>query len=305
MTSESIDKNKIDQTKISYLSQKYKLINEIGSGSFGEVYLAEENATNKFYAIKIEEKKKNSRLKDEYNIYKKLKDNGILSGIPKISNFIETTKYNIMVMQLLGKSLDCLLTEFDGKFDLQTVLKLGINIINLLRQIHDAGVIHRDIKPNNFLIGRDDDQELYIMDFGLSKQYIVKNEHIKMHIERSLVGTARYASINVHIGIEPSRRDDLESVGYMLIYFLKGRLPWQGLKKKEGIDQVKVIGNAKMYVSIKKLCENIPKCFLQYIEYCRNLQFDEIPDYDHLINLFKSCPSIDNNICDQLKYIWN
>jgi serine/threonine protein kinase len=288
-------------TDILHLGDKYKLINKIGSGSFGEVYIAMDKKSKNTYAAKIEEKKKNSRLKEEYNIYKKLKRKGVVNGIPDIIKFIETDKQQIIIMELLGKSLDILLEDNNGKLNLASVLKLGINIVTLLEKIHNAGFIHRDIKPNNFLIGVDN-PDVYIMDFGLSKQYISSNKkHINMKVERSLVGTARYASINVHMGIEPSRRDDLESVGYMLVYFLKGKLPWQGLKKKKGTDQIKLIGDTKMYTKLTNLCNDIPPCFIEYIKYCRNLNFDETPDYEYLKDLFNNI-AIERNI--ELMYCW-
>ena len=218
-------------TESTFLSNKFKFIKRIGSGSFGEVYMVQNK--NNIYAAKIEEKSRKLILKEEYNIYKKLHKNGMLYGIPEIRTYIETPRYNMLIMELLGRGLDYLLEKNNGTFDLSTVLEIGINITKILQQVHSAGIIHRDIKPNNFVIGKNDQNSLYIIDFGLSKQYITKGSHINMRAERSLVGTPRYSSINVHMGIEPSRRDDLESVGYILIYFLKGKLPWQGLKKKK------------------------------------------------------------------------
>jgi len=270
------------------LSDNFTLIHKLGSGSFGEVYLAN-SEKGKICAAKVEEKKTSSRLKGEYNIYIKLKNCGVSRGIPKIYNFIETPQYNILTMQLLGKSLDEIFVENDKKFDIATVIKLAYDIVTLLEMVHNAGFIHRDIKPNNFLIGHaNKNHKVYIMDFGLSKQYInnKNNNHINISTHRSLVGTARYASINVHMGIEPSRRDDLESVGYMLIYFLKGVLPWQNLKKKEGTEQIQLIGETKMCTNVDKLCENTHSCFAEYIKYCKKLDFDEKPDYNYIRALF-------------------
>jgi len=283
------------------LSDKYKFINKIGSGSFGEVYLAEDK-NKKQYAIKFEEKSSHSRLKDEYQIYKKLEEFGITTGIPKIFNFLQTPTYHVMVMQLHGDSLDNLFSDNNQNFDTNTVLKLGINITGLLENIHRAGFVHRDIKPNNFLIGCEGDKSnIYIMDFGLSKQYKKNNSHISLKVERSPIGTARYASINVHMGLEPSRRDDLESVGYMLVYFLKKKLPWQGLKKKTNskADQWELIRDSKMSTSVKKLCEGLPTCFEKYINYCKELSFKSEPDYEYLKNLFNIHA---NQI--ELKYLW-
>ena len=233
--------NEIDSTeKYKIVNDKYKYINILGSGSFGEVYLTKNRKTGLLYAAKSENKGKKSRLKEEYNIYTKLDKKGLKNGIPKIFDYIETDKKNIMIMQLLGKDLDELQKENGGNFDLITVLKIGIDILTLLENLHKTGFIHRDIKPNNFLSGSGTDiDKLFIMDFGLSKQYIVKSKHIPYKVEKELVGTARYASINVHDGIEPSRRDDLESVGYMLVYFMKGILPWQGLKSKKNENKLK------------------------------------------------------------------
>jgi len=284
-----------------YFSDDFTILNKIGKGSFGEVYLTEDKKGHK-WASKVEEKRSNSRLRDEYNIYKKIHRLGPSYGIPKILKFLETPQYNIMVMELLGPSLDALFTEYDKKFDIGTVLKIAIETVSLLKEFHNAGFIHRDIKPNNFLVGFDNKiDQLYIMDFGLSKQYINKGKHIDFRSERSLIGTARYASLNIHFGLEPSRRDDLESTGYMFVYLIKGCLPWQGLKKGKKLSQMDKIGEVKLLTQLETLCEGLPSCFFDYLTYCRKLKFDETPDYEYLQNLFINTAN-KNNI--KLEYIW-
>eukprot|EP00826_Nyctotherus_ovalis_P011269 TRINITY_DN12941_c0_g1_i4.p1 TRINITY_DN12941_c0_g1~~TRINITY_DN12941_c0_g1_i4.p1 ORF type:complete len:250 (+),score=71.97 TRINITY_DN12941_c0_g1_i4:621-1370(+) len=150
--------------------------------------------------------------------------------------------------------------------------------------------MHRDIKPDNFLIGTNKDFEtIYIIDFGLAKHY--KDPRTNLHIPyrdgKSLTGTARYASLNTHLGIEQSRRDDLEGLGYVLIYFLKGCLPWQGLQAKDHKEKYEKIKNKKQQISIEKLCEGLPSEFMMYLKYCRTLRFDEDPSYAHLRRLFE------------------
>ncbi len=288
--------------KCKILLDEYVIIEQIGSGSFGDVYLAE-HCHGKRVAIKVEDKTKTPRVYNEYKIYKYLSKGNFKTGLPKIYDFMKTPDYNVLVMQLLGPSLDDIFKLNNNKFNLETVFLLAKQIITLLQKLHNNNYIHRDIKPNNFLIGIGQNiNQVYIMDFGLSKPYTYNGKHIEFKNKRSLIGTARYASINMHMGIEPTRRDELESVGYMLVYFIKGLLPWQGIKKQKNINNLKLIGDKKMCVPLDVLCEGIPVSFKRYLRYCKKLKFDETPDYNYLLKLFE----IDSkNLGITPKFNWN
>jgi serine/threonine protein kinase len=270
-----------------FLSNNYELLQKIGSGSFGEVYLTRDMKNNHF-AAKVEEKKGKCRLKTEYNVYKKINKKSKVEGIPSIYNYIETEDYNILIMELLGPSLENKYDANDRKISVPTLLNLGLRMIEIIELFHSKGFIHRDIKPNNFLLNHKKPyNKLYLMDFGLSKSYLKSDgTHIDIKFERSLTGTARYCSLNVHYGIEPSRRDDLESICYVLIYLAKGQLPWQGLKTDKNKTQVDKIKDKKMATSPEKLCVSLPECFAPMLKYCRNLKFEEKPDYEYLKKLF-------------------
>ncbi len=289
----------------SIVSNQYEIIKQIGSGSFGEVYLTRLISHNLFTASKIEEKhsKRHCKVYDEYKIYKKLELKGLRHGIPKIYDIYETSDFNILVMELLGDSLDNKFNTLQKQFKFQTVLKLGVDIITLIEHIHRCGFIHRDIKPNNFMFGiGNKSNELYIVDFGLSKRYCKNNVHIEHKTDKSLVGTARYTSANVHMGIEPSRRDDMISIGYMLVYFIKGSLPWQGIKKKGSKDHIKLIGEVKMSTNLKKLCSDMPECFFKYLEHCEGLEFEDQPNYAYLRGMFVEAS---RKLKLPLKYEWD
>lgn len=278
----------------------YSLIEKIGKGSFGEVYRVADKNGN-IYACKSELKGDKNRLRMESYIYKRFASKNILC-VPKIYNYIETPQYNLLIMELLGKSLDVIFEECNNTIDIGTVMKMAISIIDNLEQIHRTGIIHRDIKPNNFMFGLEDKKnQLYIMDFGLSKKWYSESKHIKYKTGRSMIGTARYTSLNMHVGIEPSRRDDMESVGYMLVYLVKGSLPWQGLKKKTKENPVDKIGEEKILIDLLMLCMGLPECFLEYINYTRNLQFMQKPDYEYLRNIFIESAK-KHNI--ELRYYW-
>jgi serine/threonine protein kinase len=264
----------------------YELINKIGSGSFGEVFIVKNKKDKNIYAAKIEESKNKNRLRSEYNIYKKINKNNDKIGIPKIYNFIQTQDYNIMIMELLGPCLDNIFDKCDKKISINTLFKLSIDMFILIEQFHKKGFIHRDIKPGNFIFNyKEPYNTLYIMDFGLSKPYIINGEHIEPKYDRSLIGTARYCSQNIHWGFEPSRRDDLESICYVLIYLFNGSLPWQGLKKDRHKTQVEKIGDKKNTIAVEVLCKNMPECFPKILEYIKKLKFEEKPNYSYIQSL--------------------
>lgn len=290
-------------TQKQSVMNKYYIQTILGKGAFGEVYLASRIKDNKTVAVKVEKKDISvSRLTIEYEIYKKLIERGMNYGIPKIYEIIDTENFKLMTMELLGKNLEELFNINQKKFSIETVLYLGIHIIDLLENLHKSGFIHRDIKPSNFMVGYNEPSKIYMVDFGLSKEYICKNgEHIAQTFKKSIIGTARYSSINMHHGFEPSRRDDLESVGYMLVFFFHGKLPWQGIKGTSKKSFFEKIGDMKLSTKYEQLCFDMPKCFVKYLDYCRNLGFTQTPDYHYLKMLFAKEIKINNY---QFKYDW-
>ena len=258
----------------------------LGKGSFGEIYIAQDNQDNYNYcALKIENRTKNYFLKIEKNVLELTKD---LIGFPKLITFNSQGESNYLAMELLGPNLSDLFEICDGDFTIQTTLLLGIQMIERIKNLHSKNYLHRDIKPENFLIGIGyQSNKVYMIDFGLSKKYKDnKMNHLPYKEHRPLTGTTRYASINNHLGIEQSRRDDLESIGYVLIYFLKKRLPWQGMQGSTKQSKYDKIMEKKLSVNINILCKDLPMEFSVYLKYVRNLRFDERPDYDFLRNLF-------------------
>ncbi|CAH1273313.1 CSNK1D [Branchiostoma lanceolatum] len=196
-----------------------------------------------------------------------------------------------MVMELLGPSLEDLFNFCSRKFSLKTVLLLADQLISRIEYIHSKNFIHRDVKPDNFLMGLGKKGNLvYIIDFGLAKKYrdARTHQHIPYRENKNLTGTARYASINTHLGIEQSRRDDMESLGYVLMYFNLGSLPWQGLKAATKRQKYERISEKKMSTPIEVLCKGYPSEFATYLNYCRSIRFDDKPDYSYLRQLFRN-----------------
>jgi len=271
-----------------HVGGKFRLGRKIGSGSFGDIYIGTNFQTGEEIAIKLENiKSKHPQLLYESKLYKIL-SGGV--GIPNIHWYGMEGDYNVLVMDLCGPSLEDLFSFCNRKFSLKTVLMLADQIINRVEYVHAKNFIHRDIKPDNFLIGLGKRaNQVHIIDFGLAKKYRDgrTQQHIPYREGKNLTGTARYASINTHLGIEQSRRDDLEAVGYVMMYFNRGSLPWQGLKANQKKDKYEKIMEKKMSTPIDVLCKHFPAEFVTYLNYCRVLRFEDRPDYTYLRRLFK------------------
>ena len=194
-------------------------------------------------------------------------------------------------MELLGQSLENLFQAQNKSFSIKTACMLGVQMIDRIEYVHSRKIIHRDIKPDNFVMGRGLKSHIvYVLDFGLSKKYwsVSHKCHLPFIRGKKLTGTARYASINALSGCEQSRRDDLESIGYIIMYFIRGSLPWQGLKVNKKEDRYKKICEKKKETSAKDLCAGFPSEFETFVSYTRNLQFTEVPNYNYLRNLLKT-----------------
>lgn len=321
----------------------YILGKKIGSGNFGELRFGKNLYNHENVAVKLEPMKSRApQLHLEYQFYKRLNSFSSSSsnqqksskpknseessqknnqsydhsssnetqntssqpeGIPQVHYYGVTGKSNAMVMELLGPSLEDLFDICRRHFTLKTVIQIAIQLIKRLKFVHEKHLVYRDIKPENFVIGRvgsSKETTIHIIDFGLAKPYIDENtgQHIPYRENKSLTGTARYMSINTHLGKEQSRRDDLEAVGHMIMYFLRGSLPWQGLKADNVKERYAKIGETKRNTPIEQLCEGFPEELATYLRYVRHIDFFEKPDYDYLIRLF-------TELFDSKGYSWD
>jgi len=337
-----------------------KIVRQIGKGTTGKIYRCIDLNYNIPVAIKVENKLQNkSHLYDEYKMYRYLSS---VDNIPRVYDFKSSDTNQIMVMELLGPSVDSMFRYCGKSFSMKTICMLAKRMIRLLESIHKKGVVYRDIKPENFVVGnviilKDEDlnsslndssstetklsykqefkkkkgklynslspnfmdscldfdnipaqdhplNQIYLLDFGLSEFYIDKNTHT--HVQNRLrppCGTPRYMSIRTHQFRQQSRRDDLESLGYLLLYFLKkGNLPWQGITATDVKSMIYRIWDKKETIPLEKLFKDCPQQFITYMHYARNLNFTEKPNYNYLISLFDeilaSMDEIDDGIFD-------
>ncbi|TID21151.1 hypothetical protein CANINC_003431 [Pichia inconspicua] len=270
------------------VGRKYRLSKKIGSGSFGDIYLGTNIISGEEVAIKLESTKaKHPQLEYEAKVYKAL-CGGV--GIPFIRWYGTECDYHAMVIDLLGPSLEDLFGYCNRKFSLKTVLLLADQLLCRIEFIHARSFIHRDIKPDNFLMGAGKKgSQVNVIDFGLAKKFRDPRSHLHIPYRenKNLTGTARYASINTHMGIEQSRRDDLESLGYVLIYFCRGTLPWQGLKAATKRQKYDRILERKLSIPTEVLAKGLPIEFTHYLNYVKSLRFDDKPDYIYLRRMFR------------------
>lgn len=267
------------------IDDRYRVDRKIGEGGFGLVYSGTDLQSGDEVAIKLTSVRKDPRfLEDERDTYKAL-SGGV--GIPRVRWFGQECTFNVLIHDILGPSLEDLLNYCDRKLSLKTVLLVANQAISRLEYIHSKDILHRDIKPDNFLMGLGKQGNiLHIIDFGLAKEYWLAEED-KRYESHPFCGTTRYASINNHNGREQSWGDDMESLGYVFVYLARGSLPWQGMKAANDKEKNELVKNSKMSLSGENLCEDLPEEFATYINYTRSLRFEEKPNYAYLRKLFR------------------
>jgi len=260
------------------IAGKYNIIKKISEGSFGAVFEGKNIRTQEDVAIKVELKKNDIKtLKMEAKIYQLLKEE---AGFPRLKWYGTNDNINYLVIDLLACSLDDLVKE-RGKLDPKEVATLGIQMIERIQTLHEKELLHRDIKPNNFLFARNGGKMLNLIDMGFCKRYVnEQGDHIECKILRHPIGTPNYVSVNVHNQIEPSRRDDLESCIYVMIYMLNGCLAWEKLPfGKEMVEQ-------KIMCRLRD--KTIPRFIVQMLNHIVMLDFSAIPNYKYLINILNA-----------------
>lgn len=292
---------------------RFRLGAPIGNGAFGQVFVAyDTHKQDREVAIKLEKSSsKHPQLRFEAKVYQALQGQGESApGVPKLIYYGQDGHYNVLVIERLGHSLEHLFRYCGHKFSLKTVLLLADQMLQRLETLHDNRVIHRDLKPDNFVFGLESHaNDLYLIDFGLSKCYVHPDTHVHIPFVtgKSLIGTPRYASVNNHRGIEQSRRDDLESLAYMLLYFLAGRLPWQATERAKSVAKkeqtpFQQIGEWKERIPEADICPGAPEELLILLKYSQALGFYERPRYQRLrkmlSDLFDARGYVRDNVFD-------
>ena len=282
--------------------KKYKILKKIGEGSFGMIYLGSRINTSDLFAVKFESKTQSDIVleKETYFLY-------LLRGfgIPEVITFGHNIKYNILIQTLLGNSINNIFYQNNKNFKIKDCCMIGIQILDRLEYIHSKYIIHRDIKPDNFLVGLSDTSLIYLIDFGLAKKYMSHRtgKHVKFEIHKKWSGTSRFASANSLRGVAQSRRDDLESFCYILLYLMKGSLPWDKVLGHSINKDLLFIYRLKKFMSPNVLFKDLPKETKELYIYCKKLDFQQKPDYNYLRSLLLKILN-DNNDKNDLKFSW-
>lgn len=267
------------------IKEKYMVFSQIGKGAFGNVFKGVNIETQEYVAIKFESQNvSKERLDKESQLYTFLKEKNKRTFIPNIYWYGSVHNYNVLIMTRLGPSFENLIRKYNYTIQLKSILLLTINFFKVLKEIHSLDIIHQDIKPDNFAIGRNKlKKNIYIFDFGLSK---IKESDMNEKTN-SLLGTVRYASIRAHEGYSLSYRDDFESLMYMIVYLYNRKLPWQGIQGKTKSEKNIKVLEMKKKIDLSQLCYRLPIEYQKIIHYSRNLEFNEKPKYDTLINIIE------------------
>ena len=286
------------------LFKKYRPLKQIGKGTFSTVYASINIKTSTYVAIKVEKRTQNDIELLESEAFFLYSLRGF--GIPEVLSYGRTKTHNILVLPLLGNSLLDIFIIMNSYVNINDICGVAIQILDRIEWVHSNNIVYRDIKPENFLFGRKDNDVLYLIDFGLCRKF--KSSKTGRHIvPKSLgkfTGTSRYASVYAMAGNEQSRRDDIESIGYMIIFFMKKRLPWQGIKCKSYKESYYKLYLMKKYMKIEELCKGLPNEIIEYMNYAKSLKFEQEPDYKYLKNLFKIIFKKNNVRFDKYIYSW-
>lgn len=290
------------------IQNQWQVVDLVGHGGFGEVYKGIDTRNNRPVAIKVEPRTPRSWLYHEARIMKDLNVQGV-RGVPSLHYFGEEPNldHRFLIMSFLGLSLEDL-HERHQRFSLKTTLMLMYQMVSLLQRLHAAGYIHRDLKPDNFLLGSDA-KTLFLIDFGLSNKYVMTDSenntvHKPMQVDRPFIGTTRYASLNTHKGVSQSRRDDLESLIYIGVYMYRGRLPWTGLNINDRDAKERKIGEMKEQLTPEQICSRCPVVFPKLLAYARQTQFEDALEYDIIRSLINQTLDRELNERFDHQYDW-
>ena len=290
--------------------KKFTIEKVISEGIFGEIYLVKNEKDNKYYTMKAEKNDSNIKILEQegYNLF-------ILKGlgIPQLVSYGKIKNYDILIQELLGKSLDELFIENNFQFSMNDICLISIQLIDRVEWVHSKTLIHRDIKPENFLLGSNNPNIIYLTGFGLCTKYCSSKsgKHIMPGFRGTFSGTIKYSSANAQRGNQLSRRDDLESLGYTILYFMKGGLPWMNLNQNINEKEAYIkTYSMKKFMPVERLCKGAPSEMQDYFRYIRQLKFKEDPNYDYLRNLFVNLlkkNGIENyqNYCFSWVHDWN